>query len=157
MLSGMNNLRITSASSNTNVHQNLLGYPFNTTNTNTNQALIDTLQHQYKLQQQQQQLLIANLPSPPVLANLNRLTSSAYDPLGSTTSANFELEHLRTLERQKIRELEREKDKLRKLEREKEGVREMVAQAQMANVLEGLYGTGIGIRGFVEEDSEGCD
>jgi hypothetical protein len=160
MLSGLNNLRITSGSTN-NMHQNLLTLnPFPLNTPNTNQTLIDTLQHQYKLQQQQQQLLIANLPSTPILANLNRLTSSVYDPLASTSSlpsSAFELEQLRSLERQKIRELEWEKDKLRKLEREKERVRETVAQVQMANVLEGLYGTGIGIRGFVEEDSEGYD
>jgi hypothetical protein len=147
MLSGLNNLRITAGSTN-NVHQNLLGFP---SNTNTNQALIDSLQHQYKLQQQQQQLFIANLPSTPIGANFNRLTSSAYDPIGT------ELDHLRLLERQKMRELEQERNKLRKLEREKERVRETVAQVQMASVLEGLYGTGIGIRGFVEEDSEGYD
>jgi hypothetical protein len=151
MLSGLNDLRITPGSTN-NVHQNLLTLnPFPLNASNTNQALIDTLQHQYKLQQQQQQLLIANLPSTPIGANLNRLTSSAYDPIGT------ELDHLRTLERQKIRELEQERNKLRKLETEKERVRETVAHVQMASVLEGLYGTGIGIRGFVEEDSEGYD
>jgi hypothetical protein len=160
MLSGMHNLRITSESTN-NVHQNLLTLnPFPLNTPNTNQTLIDTLQHQYKLQQQQQQLLIANLPSTPIGANLNQLTSSAYDLLGSTNSlpsSAFELEQLRSLERQKIRELKQERNKLRKLETEKERVRETVAQVQMASVLEGLYGTGIGIRGFVEEDSEGYD
>jgi hypothetical protein len=147
MLSGLNDLRITPGSTN-NVHQNLLGFP---SNTNTYQTLIDTLQHQYKQQQQQQQLLIANLPPTLVGANVNRLTSSAYDPLGT------ELDHLRLLERQKMRELEQERNKLRKLETEKERVTETMAQVQMASVLEGLYGTGIGIRGFVEEDSEGYD
>jgi hypothetical protein len=160
MLSGLNDLRITPGSTN-NVHQNLLTLsPFPLNTPNTNQTLIDTLQHQYKLQKKQQQLLIANLPSTPILANLNRLTSSAYDPLASTSSlpsSAFELEQLRSLERQKIHELKQERNKLRKLETEKERVRETVAQAQMASVLEGLYGTGIGIRGFVEEDSEGYD
>jgi hypothetical protein len=121
--------------------------------------------------QQQQQLLLrgaigmgtSSLTTPSALSGLhtpalnNLLASSPYNAVttnnGSLASSAAELEHLKTIERKKIRELERGKDKLRKMEREKDRVRETQAQVQVAAALEALYGKSMG--GFVEEDSDG--
>jgi hypothetical protein len=123
------------------------------------------------LQQQQQRLLLKSAigmgtPDLTTLSNLtglhtptltNFLASAPYNALASNNnnlaSSAAELEHLKTIERKKIRELERGKDKLRRLEREKDRVRETQVQVQIAAALEVLYGKSMG--GFVEEDSDG--
>jgi hypothetical protein len=157
-LQGLNQLRITGGG--VGMAQNSLtsGLLFNSPG-----LLASGLQHQ----QQQQQLLlgrIQGLTSPsflPSLANLNLLTSLPYNPQNINTlpSCTFELGQLKMLERQKVKELERERGKLRELEREKGRVKETAAQLQIANALEEWYGKGLGFGtwGYVEEDSEDYD
>jgi sensor histidine kinase YesM len=92
----------------------------------------------------------------PILVNL--LAASPYHHF-TTNDSNLpssasELEYLKALERQKIRELEREKEKSRKSEQERDRMREAHAQVQIAAALEELYGKEFDR--FVEvEDSDG--
>jgi len=120
----------------------------------------------FPFHQHQQQLLLGgiNTPSLPVLAGLNApsLGSSLGTPnlanLLNTTSTNtdfssaFELEQLKNIQRQKIRELEREQEKARNRERENDRKREAGGQYAVAAAIEALYGKRAG--GFVESDDE---
>jgi hypothetical protein len=157
-LQGLNQLRITGGG--VGMAQNSLtsGLPLNSPG-----LLASGLQHQ----QQHQQLLLSGiqgLTSPsflPSLANLNLLTSLPYNPhdINILSSSAFQLGQFKLLERQKVKELERERGRLRELEREKGRVKKTAAQLQIANALEEWYGKGIGFGtwGYVEEDSEDYD
>jgi hypothetical protein len=117
-------------------------------------------------QQQQQQLLLGNTSlTPSTLSNLlgsglqglsNNLTwppfqnlsnnshSNSYSNSSNLSSLGIEREHIRKLEQQKRRELERERDNLRKLEKKTDRVKEEQGRVQAATWLDSLYGRSMG-------------
>lgn len=106
--------------------------------------------------QQQQQLLLGGVNTPslssldpslgtPNLANLLNTTNSDF-------SSAFELEQLKNIQRQNIRELGRGQDKMRSRERENDRKREANEQYAVAAAIEALYGKRGG--GIVESDDE---
>jgi hypothetical protein len=100
-----------------------------------NLLMLGGLSSNSSLQQQQQQLLLRGLSTPslggitPSLGGLNTINLAGL--LNKVTSA-LELEQLKNIQRQNIRNLEKQQERLRKKERGKDRLGETLAHVQAA-------------------------